>query len=130
MSFGCRDEGKRTIDSPGRILRQLIGTEESTARLSGARRYQASVARLGRIVRHLSANRRIRIRSDILSTNVIHIVGAIGRAPLLLGLRRMGLRSLGAYPLRGAIARLRKNGSRDQGNQGRSRKQFLHGIVS
>src|SRR5215510_7166775 len=95
-----------------------------------ARRYQASVGRLGRIVRELRANRRIRIRSDIVPTNVIHIIGAIVRAPLLLSLRRLGLRSLGAYSLLGPIARLRNSGSRDQGNQGRSRKQFLHGIVS
>jgi hypothetical protein len=91
---------------------------------------QTSVARLGRIVGELSANRRIRIRSDTLPANVIHIIGAISRAPLLLDLRRIGLRSLDARALLGPILGLGENWSGDQGYQRRSRKQFLHGIVS
>jgi hypothetical protein len=95
-----------------------------------ARCYQVSVSRLGWIVRELSANRRVRIRSDIVATNVVHFIGAIGRAPLLLNLRRSGLRSLSAGLLLGAIFGLRKNRGGDQGYQRHSREQFLHGIVS
>src|SRR5690242_5054977 len=107
-------------------LRPLLGTDKERRALT-APCYQASVACLDRIVRHLSANSRIRIRSDILPTNVIHIVGARERALLL---NRSGLWGLGACPLRGPIFGLRKDRSGDKGNQRDSRKQLLHGVVS
>src|SRR5947199_9689005 len=100
--------------------------QEKAPRLT-ARRDAASVARLGRIVRELSADRRIRIGSDTLPTDVIHVIGAIGRALLALNLCRVGLRSLGAGPLRGPIFGLRKNRSGGQSNQGHRRKTVTRG---
>src|SRR5262249_56393241 len=89
---------------------------------------QASI-RLARIARHLRADGRIRIRSNVLTMNVIHIVGRIGRTPLLLILGLLlSLRSLGAGAMRYTI--LRERGAGDHGYQRHSREQFDHSIFS
>jgi hypothetical protein len=63
--------------------------------------------------------------------NVIHVVGPIGRTPLLiLILRRVGLRSHWASPVRRTIPRLREDRSCDHSHKRYGREQFLHRIVS
>jgi hypothetical protein len=63
--------------------------------------------------------------------NVIDIVGRIGRAPLLLILRRVGLRNRRrTSPMRRTIPGLRESWSCDHSRKRHSREQFLHRIVS
>jgi hypothetical protein len=107
----------------------LVATRPSNVR---ARRHHhpASVSPLAGVVRELRTDRRIRIRPDVLTVNVIDIVGAIARVPLLLILRRGGLRSRRTIPMRRAIPRLSESGSCNHSHKRHGREQFLHCIVS
>src|SRR5215467_5414839 len=114
-----------------RLLRSnpvLLGRHRGEHRALTARRDQASLARLTRIVRHLSANLRIRIRPDILSTNAVHVAGGTERT-LRLQLILIGLRRLSVGPV-DTIFRPRQSRTGNHSNQRHSREQFDHCVVS